>query len=372
MKKGLRTWIEIDKKAIANNYHLFQSLIKNDCQLIGVVKSNAYGHSLLDYAKELQNLGIKWLAVDSIVEGEALRKENINTKVLVLGHSLSSKFADACKNDLSITISSLENLISLSETELPEKIKLHLKIDTGMHRQGLYLSDLKKAISIIKENNHKIELEGVYTHFAAAKNPSFPEETNKQLAEFEKAIAIMNESGLKPIFHCAATSSTLIFPESHFDAVRIGIGLYGLWPSKETESFLKNKIKLSPVLSWKTIISEIKNLKKGDRIGYDFTEGVSKNSKIAILPIGYWHGYPRTLSSVGYISLKGKLAKVLGRVSMDMVVIDITDIKNAKLGDEVTLLGKDVSADYLANMTETSCNYEVVTRINPLIKRFFI
>jgi len=372
MKKSLRTWIEVDKKAVAENYRIFSSLIKNDCQLIGVVKSNAYGHSLLDYAKELQSLGIKWLAVDSIVEGEALRKEGITTKILVLGHSLPTKATEAIKNNLSLTISSLEILNNISKLNFSGKIKLHLKIDTGMHRQGFYISDLKKVISILKKNKDKFEVEGVYTHFAAAKNPSFPEETNKQITEFEKAIAIIKESGFKPIFHCAATSSTLLFPKSHFDAVRIGIGIYGLWPSRETQSFSEDKIKLSPALSWKTIISEIKNLKKGDQIGYDFTESVSRNSKIAILPIGYWHGYPRTLSSIGHVSIKGKLAKVLGRVSMDMVVVDITKIKNVKLGDEVTLLGKDISADYLANMTETSCNYEVVTRINPLIKRFFV
>jgi len=372
MKENLRTWIEVDRKSIAKNYRLFSSLIKKNCQLIGVVKSNAYGHSLLDFAQELQKLGIKWLAVDSIIEGEALRKEGIKTKILVLGHSLPAKINGTIKDNLSLTISSTDQLKNLLKLDFTGKIKIHLKIDTGMHRQGFYLPELKKIIPLLKKNKNKIEVEGVYTHFAAAKNPAFPKETKKQLAEFGKAIKILNENGFKPMRHCAATSSTLLFPETHFDAVRIGIGFYGLWPSKETESFLKNKIQLSPTLSWKTVISEIKNLKKGERTGYDFTEGVSRDSKIAILPVGYWHGYPRSLSSIGYVSINGKLAKVLGRISMDMIVVDITEIKKAKLGDEVTLLGKDVSADYLANLSETSSNYELVTRLNPLIKRFFV
>ena len=372
MKKNLRTWLEIDKKSIAKNFRLFSSLLKKDCQLMGVVKSNAYGHSLLDFAKELQKLGTTWLAVDSIVEGEALRKEGIHTKILVLGHSLPTKIKEAIEGDLSLTVSSLENLTNISKLKFNGKIKIHLKIDTGMHRQGFYLSDLGKVISLLKKNKNKFEVEGVYTHFATAKNPALPKETRQQISEFEKAVAILNKNNFNPLRHCAATSSTLLFPESHFDAVRVGIGLYGLWPSKETRSAMEAKIKLSPTLSWKTIICETKKLKKGDKVGYDLTEGVLKNSTIAILPVGYWHGYPRALSSIGHVSIKGKLAKVLGRVSMDMIVVDITNIKNVRQGDEVELIGKNISTDSFANLTESSHNYAVVTRINPLIKRFFV
>jgi len=157
--------------------------------------------------------------------------------------------------------------------------------------------------------------------------------------------------------------------------VRIGIGFYGLWPSKETREAFKRKIKLMPVLSWKTIISQIKKLPAGSKIGYDQTETLDRPSKVAILPIGYWHGYSRALSSVGRALVNGKEAKVLGRVSMGMVSIDVTDIKNAKVGDEVALIGKsgklEITADDLASMSDT-CSYEIITGLNPLMKRVYV
>jgi len=370
-KNGLRTWVEIDKKAIKNNYRVFRSQIERKCQLMSVVKSNAYGHSLLDFSKEMEKLGIDWLGVDSIVEGESLRKEKISSKILVLGHTLPEKIPSAVENRLSLTVSTLENLKNISRLKMAGSLNIHLKIDTGMHRQGFFLPDLKKAIAILKKNKNKINVEGIYTHFAAAKNPSFPKDTQNQLKEFEKAVALVRSAGFNPIRHSAATSGTLLFPESHFDLVRVGIGLYGLWPSKETEASMKNKIKLEPVLSWKTRVSEIKNLKKEDRIGYDFTERVHRDSKIAILPIGYWHGYPRSLSSVGHVIIQNKACKILGRVAMDMAVADVTDIRNIEPGEEVILVGKTIPVDYVADLAGT-INYELVTRINPLIKRFFV
>jgi alanine racemase len=370
-KNGLRTWLEIDKKAIRHNYKVFRSQIGKKCLLMSVVKSNAYGHSLLDFSKEMEKLGIDWLGVDSIVEGESLRKEKISSKILVLGHTLPEKIPSAIENHLSLTVSTLENLKNIICHKTAKKIKIHLKIDTGMHRQGFFVKDLKKAIPLLKKNKDFIEVEGIYTHFAAAKNPSFPKDTRDQLAEFEKAVNLLKSVGFSPIRHCAATSGALLFPESHFDMVRVGIGLYGLWPSKETEAHIKNEIELKPVLSWKTRVSEIKNLKKGERLGYDFTERVHKNSKIAILPIGYWHGYPRSLSSVGNVIIQNKACKILGRVAMDMAVVDVTEIKNIKPGEEVTLIGKNIPTEYLADLAGT-INYELVTRINPLIKRIII
>ncbi|TSC61046.1 MAG: alanine racemase, partial [Parcubacteria group bacterium Gr01-1014_107] len=214
-----------------------------------------------------------------------------------------------------------------------------------------------------------------FTHFAAAKNPSFPKYTFGQIELFKKWIEAFKKNGYKPIAHAAASSGTLIFPESHFDMVRIGISLYGLWPSPEVESFCKDKYQLKPILSWKTIISEVKTLKKGSKVGYDLTETLSRESKVAVCPLGYWHGFPRILSSIGSVLIRGKRARVLGRISMDMISVDVTGIVDAKVGDEVVVLGKqgkeEVSADDLAYLSGTS-NYEVITRINPLIKRFYI
>ena len=176
------------------------------------------------------------------------------------------------------------------------------------------------------------------------------------------------------IKHCAATGATLINNKYHLDAVRIGIGLYGLWPSMELEAQLGNKIKLQPALSWYSVVSEVKDLKKGDYVGYDLVERVIRPSKIAVIPIGYWHGFDRRLSGIGEVLINGRRARVLGRVSMDLIVVDVTGIK-CKFGDRATLIGKqgkeEITLYEMARKIGTS-HYEVVTRINPLIERTII
>jgi alanine racemase len=411
--KKLRTWIEVNKKAIEKNYRVFRDLIKGDCKLMAVVKSNAYGHYLIDFAKEMQKLGADWLGVDSIVEGVTLRKEGITIPILVLGYTLPENFEIAQKNNISLTISSFESLENLTDylASHPREtlgaslrvslgfnsIKIHLKIDTGMHRQGFFASDMPKVIEILKtkfsSRSHlrassrnlpdgkagdlfpNLILEGIYTHFAAAKNPAFPKDTLNQITEFKKAVEVVGKAGFKPLRHASATSGAILFPEAHFDMVRIGIGMYGLWPSKEVKMASEGRFKLNPALSWKTIIGEIKELKAGERLGYDFTERLAKDSRVAILPIGYWHGYPRALSSTGYVIIDGQpttgRARILGRVTMDMITVDITDIENVKMGDEISLINENVTADDLADLSDT-CNYEIVTRLNPLMKRIYI
>jgi alanine racemase len=255
------------------------------------------------------------------------------------------------------------------------KLKVHLKIDTGMHRQGFLLSELPRAIKMIKENP-SIKLEGVYTHFSSAKNPCFPKETLNQIQEFQEALKLLRSAGFtKLIKHSSSTSGTILFPEKCFDMVRIGIGLYGLWPSKETKASFSDKFSLKPVLSWKTIVGQTKVLPKGSRIGYDLTEKLVRRSKVAILPIGYWHGFPRALSGTGEVIIKKEKARVLGRVSMDMISVDITDIKKVRINDPAILIGQqgksEITADDLAFLSDTTC-YEIVTRLNPRIKRILL
>ena len=373
-RNGLRTWIEVDCLAIKKNYRLFRSLIASKTKLLAVVKSNAYGHGLVDFASKLKQLDIDWLGVDSIVEALTLRREGIKTPILVLGYTLPEKFKETADNDISITISNFETLKVVQKEKFSKSLKIHIKVDTGMHRQGFLLGEQKTLISKLKTQNSKFIIEGLYTHFATAKNPAFPEYTKKQINEFEQWRLAFKKIGLIPICHASATAGAMIFPEAHFDMVRIGIGLYGLWPAKETESHFKNHLILEPVLEWKTIISEIKELPKGAKIGYNCVETLQKNSRVGVCPIGYWHGYPRALSSVGFVLINGRRARILGRISMDMISVDISEIPGAKVGDEVVLIGKQkkekITVNELANLSETS-NYEFITRINPLIKRIY-
>ncbi len=373
----LRTWIEIDKKFLENNYKIFRSIIPKNCCLMSVVKSNAYGHGLIDFSKEISKLGVDWLGVDSVVEALALRREGIKKPILILGYTRPAMMKRAIENDISITISSFESFSALQKvvttTSMPAKI--HIKVDTGMHRQGFLSGDQKTLTLKIKNQKARIIIEGLYTHFASAKNPSFPKYTNTQIEQFQDWIEAFRKSGLNPMTHAAATSGTLIFPQSHFDMVRVGIGLYGLWPSPEVEEYCGEKKFLKPVLTWKTIVSEIKKVKAGSKIGYDSTETLEEDTTIAICPIGYWHGFPRALSSIGRVLVGGKRCRVIGRVSMDMISVDVSKAGSVKIGDEVVVMGRqgreEITADYLAGLADTT-NYELVTRINPLIKKFYI
>ena len=375
LRKGLRTWIEIDKKAIKHNYAVFRGLIARKTKMLGVVKSNAYGHNLPEFAQELAKLGVDYLAVDSVVEGMALRKEGVKTPILVLGYTLPEMLEKAVTNHLEITVSNFDYFTQINNLNLSHPVRVHIKVDSGMHRHGFQGSDLKKVLEQVKINKNKIAVVGLYTHFAAAKNPAFPKETQAQIKIFNDWREAFKKEGLNPVCHACATSGILLFPEAYFDMVRIGIGLYGIWPSREAEAFLKNKIELKPVLSWKTVIGEINTVKKGERIGYDFTERLERDSKVAILPVGYWHGFPRALSGIGQVIIAGHKCKILGRVCMDIVMADITDVKKVKVGDEVTLIGREgksgITVDDLATLLDVS-SYELVTRINPLIKRIYL
>ncbi len=369
---GLRTWLEIDTKKAAHNYRVFRSLLKKKTKLMAVVKSNAYGHDLFQFAKLQEKLGADCLGVDSIVEGGALREAGIKIPIFVLGYTLPEKFAEAQKQNLSLTISTFENLVVLIQTP----VKFQLKIDTGMHRQGFLPEQMGRVLNFLTTNKIASKyFEGVYTHFAAAKNPAFSAETRAQLEHFKNVLKMAKLKGFAPMAHAVATSGTIIFPEAHYDLVRVGIGLYGLWPSREVAAGFAEKLDLQPILTWKTIISEIKGLPAGSKVGYDFTETLPKAGAIAICPIGYWHGYPRALSAIGHVLINGQKAKVLGRVSMDMIIVDVSQIKNVAVGETVTLLGQDgggkISADELALLSGT-VNYEIVTRLNPLIHRVYL
>lgn len=373
-ENGLRTWIELNRKNLKHNLDLFSTLVGPDVKIMAVVKSNAYGHGLVDFSKEVDALGVSWFGVDSIVEAVRLREEGVSQPILVLGYTLPEKVPVALAHDITLTVSSFLTLEHWTRLTLSEKIKVHIKVDTGLHRQGFLKDEMKKVVTFLKDHTTSLEVTGLYTHFAKAKDPEDRAYTEEQLSEFTMWKEELSKAGFEFLSHAAASGSTLIYPQAHFDMVRIGAGLFGLWPSHATRDYIENKVKLKPVLSWKTLITEIKKLPEGSGIGYDLSEVLTRDSTIAICPIGYWHGFPRSLSLVGYVLLKGERVKVLGRVAMDMIVIDITHISDARVLDEVTLIGKDgddeITAEEFAELAGTS-NYEAVTRLNPLIQKMW-
>ncbi len=390
--EGLRTWIEVSRGAIAHNYGEFRKLLKPTTMLMAVVKSNAYGHGLWDFALEMQKLGADWLGVDSIVEGVRLREKGVIIPLLVLGYTLPERLEDALKYNISLGVSTFDTLGQLRarQDELPG-IKIHVKSDTGMHRQGFLPRDVPALLAFLspplpaspsgRGRSHGLVVEGLFTHFGSVDNPRFPNATKEQIECFKKVIAQFHEAGFQPIVHSCNTGGALSHPEAHFDMVRVGKGLYGYFPSPETRAkHAKSSrfnldgrlnLELRPVLGWKTLVGEIKRLPDGGYVGYDGTELVPPGTVLAVLPVGYWHGYMRKVfSGVGRVRVRGQSAKVVGRVSMDITSVDVTHIPGVVVGDEVALLDSYINADEIAGLTET-INYEVLTHINPLIKRVY-
>lgn len=372
---GVRTWIEIDRSALRHNLSVFRSIIPESCKICAVVKSNAYGHGLVDFARSAEQAGADWLVVDSITEALRLRKEGIKAPVLVLGFTLPEMLESARENDISITVSHSYILDLLSKMPAGKPFKVHIKADTGMNRQGFSEKEMPEAIKLLSAKPSNIIVEGLYTHYAAAKDPSNPAPTKKQTEVFGRWIEALQAIGISPIKHAAASGAAILFPETHFDMVRIGIGLYGLWPSLESKGFVDGKFELKPCLSWRTIVSEVNDVPAGSGVSYDFTETVTRDSKLAVCPIGYWHGFPRALSSIGHVLVRGKRAKVIGRVCMDMIIVDVTDIPDVSVLDRVTVIGKDGEEEITAEEIAVSMGaswYELITRINPLIRKVYL
>jgi alanine racemase len=373
-KNMLRTWIEVDKRALKHNYQLFRKLLPPSCRLMAVAKSNAYGHGLYDNAPVMEQLGVDWLGVDSIVEAVTLREIGIRKPILVFGYTVPARLHEAARHDISLTVSSFECLQALESLHHPGKIKIHIKIDTGLHRQGFFLEDVPQVIRILKKNLTQIEVEGVYTHFALAKEPLGRDYTLAQIEKFQNALTAFKNAGFSPIRHACATAGTFHYPEALLDMARIGVGLLGLWPSLEMKTALESTYRLKPALSWRTVVAEIKPLPRGSGVSYELTETLQRDSRVGICPIGYWHGFPRSLSSVGEVLVRGRRAKALGLVTMDMIVIDLTDIPRVSVGDVATVIGRDrkdeITAYEMAQKAGISY-YELVTRLNPLIQKYY-
>ncbi len=375
MKKGAdRTWLEINYRAITNNIRTLRTLITGETMLMAVVKSNAYGHGIVASARAAILGGVTWLGVDEISEALVLRKEGIKVPILVLGYTLPEWYKTAAVKNISLTVSSLDVLQDISGMSFTKPLKIHIKFDTGLHRQGIMESHIQQSIRIISRASFPAVIEGMYTHFATMEDPLREDYSRMQRDTFKQIITLFALKKITPITHAGASSALLFSKEFHFDMVRVGIATYGLWPSREIKRWAKDTA-LVPALTWKTIVGEVKLVQKGARVGYDLTHELSRNSRLAIIPVGYWHGLPRALSNTGSVLIGGKKVPIVGRVSMDMTIVDVTDSPRVTIGSEVVIIGnqgaESITADEVAQKAGT-INYELVTRINPLIPRISV
>jgi len=362
MKKLLGpTWVEINLDAIASNVKNIKKLIGEKKELMAVVKGNAYGHDILEIASEVLNNGATRLAVARLEEGIFLRKSGITVPILILGLTLKQQAELLVSYNITPTVSEYEMIEKLSESAFKEdKIaKVHLKVDTGMGRIGIFpnhVLDFIKKVKILKN----VEIEGIFTHFSVAdeKDKTY---TEKQFKKFMEVLTILEKKGVRiPVKHVGNSATLLDFPHMWLDLVRPGISIYGLYPSREVQK----TVKLTPAHTFKTRIVFLKELPAGECISYGRTYTTNKRrTKVASLPVGYADGYNRLLSNQGEVLVRGRRFPVIGRVCMDQTMIDVTNLPQVEIGDEVVLWGRqgqeEITAEEIAEKIGT-INYEIV------------
>lgn len=381
MKNKIFNWIELDCSALENNIQQFRSMIGIEKKLLAMVKANAYGHGMFEVAEIACKSGADWLGVQSLKEGIDLRGVGFECPILVVGYIPLNELKKAVEKNLKITVYNSESIEKLSEVckKLGKKAFLHLKVETGTYRQGVDRRDILTFVEKVSRDPQLI-LEGISSHFANIEDTTDHTYARHQLHNYQKVLQKLEEHKIKiPIKHFSCTAATILFSETHLDMVRIGIGMYGLWPSKETylSCLLREQepICLKPVLSWKARIAQLKKVPKGAFVGYGCTYKTGRESLLAVIPVGYYDGYPRDLSNISYVLVKGERAPLRGRVAMNFLVADVTDIQDVNLEDEIVLIGSSgedtVSADSLA-LWQGTINYEVVSRLNSDIPRVVV
>jgi alanine racemase len=371
------TRVEISKSAVSENIENFRKVLNKKTLFCAIIKSNAYGHGLLEMADLSLSAGADLLGVNSMDEALILRKKYPSVRILIMGEIpfKENRKKEIADDNFWIVVSRLEDIQFLSN--LHPRPKIHLKIDTGMSRLGFSGTALEELIIAI--STQKLPLDGALTHFASTEDFTEHSYSMQQLSEFTKALELLTSLGYKDLIrHTASSASTMLFEEARFDMVRVGISLYGLWPSMETRlslSFMGKDFQLKPVLSWKTGIVHIQSVPAGRSVGYGSTYKTIYPTKIAVIPVGYFEGYDRRLSNQGYALIDGERAPILGRVCMNMTMLNVTHIPTAELGKEVTLIGKsgseEITADWMGNLTGT-INYDIVTSIQKDIQRIIV
>ncbi len=369
-----RTWAEIDTDALLYNFATIQNLLPKDTKIAAVIKANAYGHGAITVAKALEGKA-DFFAVAMAEEGYELRNAGIRLPILVLGHSPEGQFASMIRRNIAATVCDLDEAKKLSEVALSlgTKAKVHLAIDTGMSRIGFLPSEASlaeiKAIAALEG----LMLEGAFSHFAMSDTPDNLGYANTQWQRFISFIDRIKTEGISlPICHISNSAAVFTLPAS-LDMVRLGIALYGLCPSGQLP--LPQSHRLRPVMHLRSRITQIQTLPAGTPVSYSCTFVTEKETRVATICIGYADGIPRLLSGKGSLLIKGKKAPILGRVCMDQLMIDVSDIPEAKKGDTVTVFGIDhgvcQSADEIAAICDT-IGYEVITGIDRRVPRITV
>ncbi|GHO88934.1 alanine racemase [Dictyobacter formicarum] len=366
------TWVEIDLNAIGSNTRHIASLVGPQTQVLVALKADAYGHGALKVARTVLQNGASMLGVATVSEALPLREAHITAPILVFGYVPRWQMREALRLGISVTIYSKEEAQALSQAAqaLNKTVKVHVKVDTGMGRLGIRFEEVPAIMELVREAKQLpgLELEGLYTHFAQA-DAEDQSHVRLQLARFQEVLQQLEAEGLRPpIVHAANSAGTLTLPEAYFDMVRPGIAIYGLDPSP----YVRLPEGFRPALAFKTQVSQVKWIPAGEGISYGSTYITERPTRIAVLPVGYADGFRRSPQNWGSVLIHGQEAPLLGRVCMDQCMIDVTHIPQARMGDEVVLIGRQgeatLTAEEIASRLGT-INYEVVSELLARIPR---
>lgn len=368
----MNSYAKINLKSFSHNLQYIKHLLKPSTKVMAILKSNAYGHGSIMLARQVETEGANMLGVTNLDEAIVLRDAGINLPVLILSGVMEYQISSFLKYDFSTVIYSKEIAFPLyaAVKEKKKRIKVHLKVDTGMGRLGFKPEEVCPFISQCRENDFFI-FEGLMTHLAKAYQKEGRAFTLGQLEIFNGVIADLKKKGTSiPIIHCANSAGIIDFPESHFDMVRPGIALYGVSPFDEKREGLNIK----PVLSWKARIMQLSNIPKGKPISYGGTFITKRDSLVATIPVGYADGYSRLLSNKTMALVNEKFAPQLGRICMDLTMLDATDIPGISVGQEVVLIGaqgdEEITATDLSDKIG-SIPYEILCGIGNRVTRTY-
>lgn len=360
---------EIDLGAITHNLKEIRKMVPSSTKAMAVVKANAYGHGIIEVSMSLSRAGVDYLGVASVDEALSIRKAGVKTPILILGSILPSEVEAVRHKNITLTLCTTGLLKALARSAKgKEKIKVHVKIDTGMGRIGVWHTDAFDFVrEIIKYKN--VEIEGIYTHFSSAGRDLLF--TQYQISSFNNLLHRLKElSVVIPYRHAANSIGIIGFSKSHLNFIRPGLIIYGMYPKKS----FRSRIRLKPALSLRTKVVYLKETPPGRSISYGRTYITQKHTKIATLPIGYGDGYSRILSDRAEVLIRGIRAPVVGKVTMDQTMVDVGHIKNIKVGDDVVLIGRQkndiITAEELARLCST-IPYEIVCSIGGRVPRIY-
>lgn len=372
-----RVWAEIDLNAVLFNIEAIKKNISQNTKIVAVIKTDGYGHGALPIARQLETDDRIWgYAVATAEEALALRENGIKKSILILGYTFPYSYEDLIREEICQTVFMYDVAEMLSEKAVKagKTCKIHIKVDTGMTRIGIYPDD--KGVEFVRKVSQlpRIEIEGIFTHFATA-DEADKSKAYAQLQTFQNFVNhVETKTNLRiPMKHCSNSAGIAEMPEANMDAVRAGIILYGLWPSSDVKQ--SGKIQLKPALSLKSKVVYVKMVPENQEISYGGTFTTYRNTRVATVCLGYGDGYPRSLSNVGCVLVNGQRAKILGRVCMDQFMIDVTDIRGKVcVGDTVTLIGADgndkLTMEELGELSDRF-NYELACDIGKRVPRIY-